>query len=159
MRVMRYIQNVLIVLMAVVLGVPAAADQSLPASIVVIKDTETELRNTVSVRALLDARNTELKIYEIDAADRFEQSVSVNLPVDPDQARAAFERRVDRIGRDTLERQAVEAYRGVMAAVRYQVKAYPAVIFDGSSVVYGVTDLAEALGHYQRWKAEQDGSQ
>ena len=37
-------------------------------------------------------------------------------------------------------------------AMQYGVDRYPAIVFDGQAVVYGVTDLKAALVHYQMWR-------
>jgi len=34
------------------------------------------------------------------------------------------------------------------------VDRYPAIVFDGQAVVYGVTDVETALAHYQKWRQE-----
>ena len=41
---------------------------------------------------------------------------------------------------------------GLINAAEYGVDRYPAIVFDGNAVVYGVTDIGEALRHYRKWK-------
>jgi len=36
-------------------------------------------------------------------------------------------------------------------AMQYSIDRYPAVVFDGEIVVYGVTDLTVALEQYRVW--------
>jgi integrating conjugative element protein (TIGR03757 family) len=43
--------------------------------------------------------------------------------------------------------------QGLAKAMQYGIDRYPAVVFDGQAVVYGVTDLQAAIGHYQTWRA------
>ena len=38
--------------------------------------------------------------------------------------------------------------------LQYGIDRYPAVVFDGRVVVYGVTDLVEALDRYEAWEQE-----
>ena len=43
---------------------------------------------------------------------------------------------------------------GLAKAVQYGIDRYPAIVFDGRVVVYGVTDLVEALDRYKAWRWE-----
>jgi integrating conjugative element protein (TIGR03757 family) len=43
------------------------------------------------------------------------------------------------------------AAMGLAKAVQYGVDRYPAIVFDGQVVVYGITDLEAALQHYRAW--------
>ncbi len=43
---------------------------------------------------------------------------------------------------------------GLAKAIQYGVDRYPAIVFGGEVVVYGLTDLSPALDHYQAWQAE-----
>jgi integrating conjugative element protein (TIGR03757 family) len=40
-------------------------------------------------------------------------------------------------------------------AMQVGVDRYPAVVFDGEAVVYGVTDLTFALEQYRAWQARR----
>ncbi|MEA3275692.1 MAG: DUF1525 domain-containing protein, partial [Pseudomonadota bacterium] len=37
-------------------------------------------------------------------------------------------------------------------AAEYGIDRYPAIVLDGQAVVYGVTDVGEALRHYRMWQ-------
>ena len=50
--------------------------------------------------------------------------------------------------------QVKNAAIGLAKAVQYGIDRYPAVVFDGRVVVYGVTDLVEALDRYEAWEQE-----
>ena len=94
----------------------------------------------------------EVQVYRLDEIDRLESALSRELPGDPDSAgRVALDRiqRLDDQARQILQRSAV----GLAKAVQYGIDRTPAVVFDGKVVVYGVTDLGQALGHYQQWRA------
>jgi integrating conjugative element protein (TIGR03757 family) len=41
---------------------------------------------------------------------------------------------------------------GLAKAMQYGINRYPAIVFDGQAVVYGVTDLNAARAHYQTWR-------
>mgnify|MGYP005733276675 FL=1 len=35
------------------------------------------------------------------------------------------------------------------------IDRYPAIVFDGPAVVYGVTELVEALDRFENWQRDQ----
>jgi integrating conjugative element protein (TIGR03757 family) len=44
---------------------------------------------------------------------------------------------------------------GLAKAVQYGVDRYPAVVVNGTVVVYGVTDLVDAAARYEAWRRGQ----
>ena len=135
------------------------AESVLPSKIVVIKDSQTSFVTSDSMGKQLISRTIDLEIYDIDAVDRFEFEINKQLPGDEVKAKLAFDEYLNRMGRKAFEKEAVQAYQGIMTIVRYDLKKYPAIIFDNSSVIYGVTDLDEALSRYQQWKAALEEKQ
>ncbi len=47
---------------------------------------------------------------------------------------------------------AQRAALGLLKAAEYGIDRYPAIVFDGYAVVYGVTDIGEALRQYRVWQ-------
>jgi integrating conjugative element protein (TIGR03757 family) len=45
-----------------------------------------------------------------------------------------------------------QAAIGLAKAVQYGVDRYPAMVFDGGAVIYGVTDIHQALLRYRQWR-------
>ena len=43
------------------------------------------------------------------------------------------------------------AAKGLMRALQYGINRYPAIVFDGQAVVYGVTDIETAARLYDHW--------
>jgi len=41
---------------------------------------------------------------------------------------------------------------GLTKALQYGIDRFPAMVFDGQCVVYGVTDLGQALHRYHLWQ-------
>ncbi|MEA2093693.1 MAG: DUF1525 domain-containing protein [Pseudomonadota bacterium] len=41
---------------------------------------------------------------------------------------------------------------GLARALQYGIDRYPAIVFDGQLVVYGVTELGQALHQYYHWQ-------
>ena len=92
--------------------------------------------------------------YAVDGLERFESRLSEGLPADAKAAKAEALRRVQQLD-DVHLAPAKSAAIGLAKAVQYGVDRYPAIVFDRRSVVYGVTDLVEALDRYDAWQREQ----
>ena len=98
-------------------------------------------------------RGGTLTIYAVDGLDRFESTLSDDLPADPETAEVEALGRIQEIG-DAHMAPAKNAAVGLAKAVQYGVDRYPAIVFDGRAIVYGVTDLVEALNRYEAWHRE-----
>lgn len=99
-------------------------------------------------------RTATVTIYAVDGLKRFESGLSEGLPADPDAAKAQALRRIQLLD-DARMVPAKNAAFGLAKAVQYGVDRYPAIVFDGRAVVYGVTDLVEAHNRYKAWQREQ----
>jgi integrating conjugative element protein (TIGR03757 family) len=90
-------------------------------------------------------------VYDLSAASRVLDSLGRGLPGDHKAAAAIASSRL------AASAGALRtAYAGHAKAAEYGIEKIPAVVFDGgSSVVYGITDLQEALRIYRRWEAGQ----
>ena len=91
--------------------------------------------------------------YAVDGLERFESRLSEGLPADAKAAKAEALRRVQQLD-DAHMAPAKNAAIGLAKAVQYGIDRYPAVVFDGQVVVYGLTDLVEALDRYDAWRWE-----
>ena len=98
-----------------------------------------------------DHQGDSVQVYEIDGIKRFEAQLSRGLPSDADSARRQAIERVAQVDEGRMQRVQGAAV-GLSKAVQYGIDRYPAVVFDGEAVVYGVTDLAEALHRYRQWQ-------
>jgi integrating conjugative element protein (TIGR03757 family) len=92
-----------------------------------------------------------IELYEIDDVTRLEVELSDGLAADPETARRLVQERIGRIDRPRLD-VARRSAAGLRNAAEYGVDRYPAVVFDGDAVVYGITEIGEALRHYRQWK-------
>lgn len=99
-------------------------------------------------------RTATITSYAVDGLERFESELSEGLPADPDTAKAAALRRIQRLD-DARMAPAKDAAFGLAKAVQYGVDRHPAIVFDGRAVVYGVPDLVEALDRFEAWQREQ----
>lgn len=84
------------------------------------------------------------RVIELDAPARIEAALSVNLPADPTQARAIVQRRLTE-GGNPLQHRLAAAYQDVVDAWSLGITHVPAVVVDQRYVVYGETDVAQAL--------------
>ena len=102
-------------------------------------------------RAGTHLRRVEITLYEIDGIQSVERDLSLNLPVEPQQSKQVALQRIQNLDEQT--RSKIQAAAMALAkAVQYGVERYPAVVFDGEAVVYGVTDLTLAIEQYRAWR-------
>ena len=93
-----------------------------------------------------------IQIHKLDAIKGLEDTLSQGLSADPDKSkRLVFERlqQLNKATRSQLEHSAT----ALAKAVQYGLEKYPAMVFDGELVVYGLTDLSVALMHYRHWRS------
>ncbi len=94
---------------------------------------------------------TQIRVYQVAGIKRLEMRLSKGLPSDPAAAkRQALQRlsTLDNGARDHLKQSAI----ALAEAARLGVAQYPAVVFDGQYVIYGITDLGGALESFHRWQ-------
>jgi integrating conjugative element protein (TIGR03757 family) len=123
-------------------------NQDKPLIEVIVSDAD-----RVTGLATLRQQGYDVKLYNLDAPKHLIASLSQNLPANPEAAKRTLEQRMQQHGRQALQKQLMVAYRGLSVSMQYQIDRNPAVLFDqGRAVVYGVTDLQQALGVYRQWQ-------
>lgn len=138
------------VLLTVLGLLPAWADTDALPRIEVFTRADTPVTGLQALSAGSGHEGPRVHIYVLDGLQALEAKFSENLARDPSQARRQALERIHRLNetdRARLRRTAV----GLARAVHYGIDRYPAMVFDGQSVVYGLTDLEAALAHYRRW--------
>ncbi len=114
--------------------------------------TDIQLDGTPSFFNSKNLSEIELQIYQLDGIQRFEAKLSSNLPTDPNRSKQIAVQRIQQLDEQTMA--AVQnAAVGLAKAMQYGIDRYPAIVFDGKAVVYGLTDLNSALDHYRTWRA------
>ena len=88
--------------------------------------------------------------YDIDHISLLQQALSHGLPPEPAHAKQQVLQRLQ-VMDASLSQPLENAGRGLAQAMAYGIDRLPAVVFDGRAVVYGVTDIDEALAQYHRW--------
>ncbi len=92
-----------------------------------------------------EAYGVQLAVYNLDAHRDLEKRLSENLPSDLAEAERIANERLKALDGRTVQ----EAFRGVALAIQWDLRKAPAIVFgNGEQVIYGVTNLEEAL---KRW--------
>lgn len=99
------------------------------------------------------SKEIELCVYEIDGIRHIEAKLSNELTNNPEQAKRITLDRIQHMD-DQSKTKMQMAAKGLAKAMQYGVDRYPAIVFDGQVVVYGVTDVQSALAHYRVWRRE-----
>ena len=127
----------------------STSQQALLVEVFTTADREVQWELEVETRA---TQNIDIQVYALDGIQQFETQLSSNLPTDPDQSKQIALQRIQQLDEQTMA--AVQnAAVGLAKAMQYGVDRYPAIVFDGEAVVYGLTDLSSALDHYRTWRA------
>ena len=97
----------------------------------------------------------QLTVYDLDGLARLNAILSYQLP--PQKA-AAKAMAATRLAALTERKQADlrATATGLLAAQRYGLARYPAMVINGEAVIYGLTDPTEAVRQYQRWRGEAE---
>jgi integrating conjugative element protein (TIGR03757 family) len=93
-------------------------------------------------------------VHFVDGLEHFESALSEGLPADAGVARVEALRRIGELS-DARVAPARSAAIGLATAVQYGVDRYPAIVFDGAAVVYGVADMVDAVARYDAWHQAQ----
>ncbi|PHS00162.1 MAG: TIGR03757 family integrating conjugative element protein [Blastopirellula sp.] len=144
--------KVLISFLFVSLVLPVQAQfETYPRTILVITSDELAITGL----PLVSTDSPHIDIYSLDAVANVESSMSVLLPPDEDQAMVVMQQRIQQLGKARLEADLVKAYKALTTAMAYDLDRYPAMIFDGEVVIYGLTDISVATKVYQDWLASE----
>jgi integrating conjugative element protein (TIGR03757 family) len=99
------------------------------------------------------SRGLDITIYEIDGIESMEQDLSIDMSADPEKSKRIALYRIQHMDDQTKTKMQMAA-QGLAKAMQYGVDRYPAIVFDGQAVVYGITDVQTALAHYRTWRRE-----
>jgi integrating conjugative element protein (TIGR03757 family) len=98
-----------------------------------------------------NVRGLKITVYKIDGIQSVERDLSLSLPVEPRQAKQIALHRIENLDEQTRASMHTAA-TALVKAMQVGLDRYPAVVFDGEAVVYGVTDLTVALEQYRAWQ-------
>lgn len=121
----------------------------MPARIEIFTNNRYQVTNTTTTEV-------PVQIYNLDAPAGLEEKLSAGLPSDPEQAKAIALKRLGALGAGQLAEMVNQAYEGTTQAMTYELVKIPAVVFDnGASVIYGITDIDNAIRRYQAWRQRE----
>ena len=127
---------------------PVAAGESLNLDVFTAADS------SISGKADPRLRAATLSVYVVDGLANFETRLSQDLPTAADTAKTEALRRIGNLNEARIA-MAKNAAVGLVRAMQYGVDRYPAIVFNNTAVIYGVTDLAEAVQRYDAWREAQ----
>ncbi len=149
----RFIFPMLLVLVIFTSNVAQAAQRVVvhPYLVEIFTTAELPVSGEVAIDRQPDYRESELHVYELDGIQRIEARLSKGLTADPEQSKRIVLQRIqqlDEAGRTQMQHAAM----GLAKAMQYGIDRYPAIVFDGEVVIYGVANIREALHRYQQWR-------
>ena len=90
----------------------------------------------------------DVTVYRLDGLALAQEQLSEGLPSDPEEASRIAAQRLD--AQPSLNEQMMRAGQGLtLTHLQYRLDRYPAIVIDGTTVIYGVTDLAIAYRLYE----------
>lgn len=95
-------------------------------------------------------------VYDLSAPQRAidELNAEIKLPANKETATAIAKAFLQR-HQDELVKRILPNYEGQTKAINYGISRYPALVFNGLAVIYGITDIKKGLAYYQRWLEAQ----
>lgn len=97
-----------------------------------------------------------VNVYNLDDGKRLVAEIGKHLPKNQDAAKKTLEKRFNKMGDEAVKQQFMQAYHGVILSTQYGLTRYPAVVFErGQSVIYGMTNLNQAVKLYRLWQSQQ----
>ena len=99
----------------------------------------------------VSGRMASVDIHVVDGLAALERELSDGLPGDPGKAQRQALQRINLLGEE-LRSRVESAAGGLVLAQKFGIKKVPAIVFEGGgSVIYGVTDVRQAVEIYQQW--------
>ena len=136
----------------------AWADAALwPESVTVVTSSQRSILNTDTVLVSAGSSRLDIQVLNLDSVTDIEKRLGDGLPNDPEHARTMIDQRVARAGRSSLDAELRAAYLPLGTMMAYGLDRYPVIIFDQQAVIYGVTDLTQAVDQYRQWREDQQG--
>ena len=95
----------------------------------------------------------ELTVFYLDGLTRLNATLSHQLPPQKAAAKAMAATRLGALT-DSQHADLRTTATGLLAAQRYGLTRYPALVINGEAVTYGSTDPVEVVHHYMTWRGE-----
>ncbi|MBD9534192.1 TIGR03757 family integrating conjugative element protein [Comamonas sp. CMM01] len=95
-----------------------------------------------------------LKVYRLDAMAQIGQQITQQLPAGEEQAKLYMQQHEAQI-RAKYKSQIVNAANGMSLAIHYKLDRVPAVVINRSSIIYGVSDVNQAVQLFLQSRGRQ----
>lgn len=95
-----------------------------------------------------------LKVYRLDAMAQIGQQITQQLPAGEEQAKLYMQQHEAQI-RAKYKNQIVNAANGMSLAIHYKLDRVPAVVINRSSIIYGVSDVNQAVQLFLQSRGRQ----
>lgn len=92
-------------------------------------------------------------VHHTDGIRHFTERLSEGLPSDPAQAEPIAQQRLAQHQHEI--KAMVHSLNRIVELEAQGIDRYPVIVINQQYVIYGVTDLAMAVGHWQSWQEEQ----
>ncbi|MFC2973809.1 TIGR03757 family integrating conjugative element protein [Azotobacter bryophylli] len=96
-----------------------------------------------------------VRLIQLDAGERLEAKLSAGLPTDPAQAALALRQRLQGSDGARWGQELATAQQGLVEAWSVGVQKLPAVVVDRRYVVYGETDVNQALARIDEYRQRE----
>ena len=104
--------------------------------------------NSAMVIAPIQADRYQLVIYRLDALKNVEAAINQNIPKTEAAARTYFQKHQADIKKQ-ITPAVINGANGIALARHYKLDRIPAIVVDGSAVIYGVTNVDQAIAMVQ----------
>ena len=94
-------------------------------------------------------------LYDLSAPKHIEQELSAGLSTNPEAA-AKVASQFIQANQEALAQRLMMAYQSHTKAMDYGLTHYPALVFNGQAIIYGVTDVLDGLNRFQTWQETQN---
>lgn len=110
--------------------------------------------NSAMVITPIQAEQYQLVIYRLDALKTVEAAINRNIPKTEAAARAYFAANQEEIKRQ-ITPAVLNGANGIAMARHYKLDRIPAIVVDGVSVIYGVTNVDQAIAMVQKHRGSR----
>lgn len=110
--------------------------------------------NSAMVITPIQAEQYQLVIYRLDALKNVEAAINRNIPKTEAAARAYFAANQAEIKRQ-ISPAVINGANGIALARHYKLERLPAIVVDSGSVIYGVTNVDQAIAMVQKHRSSQ----
>lgn len=105
--------------------------------------------NSAMVITPIQADRYQLVIYRLDALKNVEAAINQSIPKTEAAARAYFAANQAEI-KKRITPSVLNGANGIALARHYKLERIPAIVVDGASVIYGVTNVDQAIAMVQK---------